>query len=113
MVALETIETPKKNVYEEIADLEPKKEGRFWQMDFLKVFAMLLVIMDHSTTHAELKAIGSPFWERIAIPIFMIVLGFNWAKSLQKHKYVFRIANYSLGKTIGRIKLCTLRFRIV
>jgi hypothetical protein len=63
-----------------------KEEGRFWQIDFLKVFAMLLVIMDHSTTHAELHAIGSPFWERIAIPIFMIVLGFNWAKSLQKKK---------------------------
>jgi hypothetical protein len=63
-----------------------KKSNRFWQIDFLKVLAMLLVIMDHSTSHAELRTIGSPLWERIAIPIFMIVLGFNWASSLKKHK---------------------------
>jgi len=62
--------------WQQIADsydrkkIKVKKEGdRFWQIDFLKVLAMLLVLMDHSTTHAELRTIGSPLWERIAIPI--------------------------------------------
>ncbi|TFG17671.1 MAG: acyltransferase [Promethearchaeota archaeon] len=68
--------------------LKPRQSERFWQIDVLKVIAMLLVIMDHSTSHAELRTIGSPLWERIAIPIFMVVLGFNWARSLKKNKHL-------------------------
>jgi len=73
------------NTFIEIDKLAPDKD-KYWQIDFLKVFAIALVLMDHSTTHEGLFQLASPLWERIAIPLFMIVLGFNWAKSLEKRK---------------------------
>jgi len=75
----------KKDTFEEIDKLSPEIE-RYWQVDLMKVFAMILVIMDHSIPHADLHALGSPFWQRIAIPLFLVILGFNWSKSLEKHK---------------------------
>ena len=59
---------------------------KYWQIDFLKVFSMVLVIMDHSFTHDSLKNLASPLWQRVAIPLFMIIMGFNWAKSMEKRK---------------------------
>ncbi len=76
--------------YGSAAKPEPKKDnnGRFWQIDFLKAFSIALVILDHSTTHNQNFALASPLWQRIAIPIFMVVLGFNWAKSLNQKRHL-------------------------
>ncbi len=60
-----------------------KNSGR---LIFLKTIAMMLVIMDHSIPHSLLHEIASLYWQRIAIPFFLIITGFNWAKSLEKHK---------------------------
>ncbi|MHA1112616.1 MAG: acyltransferase family protein, partial [Promethearchaeota archaeon] len=69
----------------EIDVLGPDKKT-YWQIDLLKVFAMMLVIMDHSIPHSLLHEIASPYWQRIAIPLFLIITGFNWAKSMEKDK---------------------------
>jgi len=62
---------------------EQKKRVKYWQVDALKAFAIALVVMDHSLTWELKSAIGGVFWERTAIPIFMIVMGFNMGLSFK------------------------------
>lgn len=57
--------------------IEERKPFKYWQIDALKAFAIALVVMDHSLTWDLKSLIGGVFWERTAIPIFMIVMGFN------------------------------------
>ncbi|MFX1602249.1 MAG: acyltransferase family protein [Promethearchaeota archaeon] len=63
---------------------EPQKRVTYWQVDALKAFAIALVVMDHSLTWELKSAIGGVFWERTAIPIFMIVMGFNMGLSFKR-----------------------------
>lgn len=56
---------------------ESKKRFKYWQVDALKAFAIALVVLDHSLTWDLKSLIGGVFWERTAIPIFMILMGFN------------------------------------
>lgn len=62
----------------------PKNNEKLFQIDALKALMMALVIMDHTFTHQFLHQYGAPFWERISIPIFMIIMGFNMGRSFQK-----------------------------
>ncbi|MFX0055950.1 MAG: acyltransferase family protein [Promethearchaeota archaeon] len=57
--------------------VETQERVRYWQIDALKAFAIALVVLDHSLTWDLKSLIGGVFWERTAIPIFMIVMGFN------------------------------------
>jgi hypothetical protein len=75
----------RKDTFAEIDKLAPNPNN-FWSIDFLKVWMMLLVILDHSVPHNILGMFYSVFWERIAIPVFMIIVGFNWGKSLSREK---------------------------
>ena len=75
----------RKDTFKEIDKLAPDPK-KYWSVDFLKVWMMLLVILDHSVPHDILGWFYSVFWQRIAIPVFMVVLGFNWAKSLSRKK---------------------------
>ena len=77
--------TNRKTDFEEIDRLGPDK-SKYWQVDLIKACAIVLVIMDHSIPSDIRFSWGSPFWQRIAIPLFLIVLGFNWAKSMEKYK---------------------------
>jgi hypothetical protein len=65
---------------------KPNKTGGFFQIDFLKAWMIFLVLMDHSFTHAFLKPYLAIFWERIAIPVFMVLLGLNAYLSFSKKK---------------------------
>ena len=72
---------------EEIEDeleqtVEPKRPYYF-QLDALKAIAIAFVIMDHSLTWEIKGAMGSLFWERLSIPFFLIVMGFNMAYSFK------------------------------
>ncbi|MHA1614870.1 MAG: acyltransferase family protein [Candidatus Thorarchaeota archaeon] len=62
--------------------VEPKRPYYF-QLDALKAIAIAFVIMDHSLTWEIKGAIGSIFWERLSIPFFLIVMGFNMAYSFK------------------------------
>lgn len=53
----------------------------FFQLDVLKAIAIAFVVMDHSLTWEIKGAMGSTFWERLSIPFFLIVMGFNLAYS--------------------------------
>ncbi len=56
---------------------EAQKRVKYWQVDALKAFAIALVVLDHSLTWDLKSLIGGVFWERTAIPLFMIIMGFN------------------------------------
>ena len=64
--------------------LETEKENNFFQIDFMKCFMMVLVILDHSTTHSYMHQFYSPLWQRIAIPLFLVIMGFNMGISFKK-----------------------------
>jgi hypothetical protein len=62
------------------------KRSNFFQVDFLKAWMILLVVLDHSRVYIgpELnKVMGFELWERIAIPVFLVIMGFNIGKSIE------------------------------
>ncbi len=59
------------------------KRPYYFQLDALKAIAIAFVIMDHSLTWEIKGAMGSLFWERLSIPFFLIVMGFNMAYSFK------------------------------
>ncbi len=75
----------KKDTFIEIDKLAPDPNN-FWSLDLLKVLMMVLVILDYSVPHSLMRNLLSPIWQRIAIPVFMVILGFNWGKSLSRKK---------------------------
>ncbi|NHI83836.1 MAG: acyltransferase [Candidatus Thorarchaeota archaeon] len=56
----------------------------YFAIDALKAFAIALVVLDHSLTWDLKHAIGGPLWERISIPFFLIVMGFNMGLSFRR-----------------------------
>jgi hypothetical protein len=56
----------------------------FFQVDFLKALMIFLVIFDHIVFWDVKLNIGVALWERISIPIFLVLLGFNASKSFQR-----------------------------
>lgn len=64
-----------------------QSQDRVWQIDLIKTIAMVFIIVDHSFSSGTLLKNGSPFWERIAIPLFMIVMGFNAVKYFEKQDF--------------------------
>jgi len=62
---------------------ERKSDSGFFQVDFLKAVMIFLVIFDH-IVHWDIKRnIGVTLWERISIPVFLVILGFNMGRSFQ------------------------------
>ena len=60
---------------------EGKKRKNFFQIDLMKGVMISFVILDHA-----LSSYGPGFelWERMAIPVFLIILGFNMGKSFKR-----------------------------
>ncbi|MFX1278597.1 MAG: acyltransferase family protein [Promethearchaeota archaeon] len=56
----------------------------FFQVDFLKALMIFLVIFDHVVYWDVKNNIGAALWERISIPVFLVLLGFNAGKSFQR-----------------------------
>ena len=61
---------------------EPK--SNYFQIDVLKAIMIFLVIFDHVVDWSLKKRIGVLFWERISIPVFLVLLGFNWGLSFRR-----------------------------
>ncbi|MFX1482334.1 MAG: acyltransferase family protein [Promethearchaeota archaeon] len=68
---------------EDVAEEVPTKRTYFFQLDVLKAIAIAFVVMDHSLTWEVKGSIGSIFWERLSIPFFLIVMGFNMGYSFR------------------------------
>ena len=63
--------------------LETRKANLF-QIDFLKALMIFLVIFDHMVAWSLKNEIGVALWERISIPVFLVILGFNLGLSFKK-----------------------------
>ena len=60
------------------------RDERFFQIDFLKAVMIFLVIFDHTIPWDIKDYMGVIFWERISIPVFLVIMGFNMGISFQK-----------------------------
>ena len=56
----------------------------FFQIDFLKAVMIFLVIFDHFVYWDIKRQIGAALWERISIPVFLVILGFNMGLSFKR-----------------------------
>ncbi|MEJ2277878.1 MAG: acyltransferase [Candidatus Lokiarchaeota archaeon] len=65
-------------------DVNTQGSTNFFQIDFLKALMILLVIFDHFVSWNIKNQIGVALWERISIPVFLILLGFNMGYSFRK-----------------------------
>ncbi|MHA1457374.1 MAG: acyltransferase family protein [Promethearchaeota archaeon] len=65
---------------------QEKKRSYFFQVDVLKTIMIFLVIFDHSIPWDIKDNLGVALWERISIPVFLVIMGFNMGLSFQKKK---------------------------
>ncbi|MFX0004034.1 MAG: acyltransferase family protein [Candidatus Hodarchaeota archaeon] len=73
----------KKTISSEISDSN-ELSNRYFQVDVLKSIMIFLVVLDHTIAYSNLYGPGFELWERIAIPMFLIIMGFNMGKSFSK-----------------------------
>jgi len=60
------------------------KDRRFFQVDAIKVVMIFLVIYDHTIPWVIKGEFGVALWERISIPVFLVIMGFNMGLSFSK-----------------------------
>ena len=60
-----------------------EKRTSFFQIDFLKAVMIFLVIFDHYVYWDVKGEIGAALWERISIPVFLVVMGLNMGLSFK------------------------------
>ena len=103
---------------EDVAIEEPHEEisvkrPYYFQLEVLKAIAIAFVVMDHSLTWEIKGAMGNIFWERLSIPFFLIVMGFNLGVS-SKYRNMNSFENlYSLDYFKRKIKRYILPFIIL
>ena len=64
-------------------ELTSSRKTPFFQIDFLKAVMIFLVIFDHMVSWNIKSDIGVALWERISIPVFLVILGFNMGHSFR------------------------------
>ena len=67
------------------SETSPSKDTHFFQIDFLKAIMIFLVIFDHMVSWNIKNDLGVALWERISIPVFLVILGFNMGHSFRRH----------------------------
>ncbi len=62
------------------------KDSHFIQVDIIKAIMIFLVIFDHTFPWDPLKNnMGVALWERISIPVFLVIMGFNMGFSFDRN----------------------------
>lgn len=98
---------------EEVVEEPSEKRPYYFQLEVLKAIAIAFVVMDHSLTWEIKGAMANVFWERLSIPFFLIVMGFNMSLSF-KHRNANSLRDlYSLDYFIRKIKRYVLPFIIL
>ncbi|MFX1500638.1 MAG: acyltransferase family protein, partial [Promethearchaeota archaeon] len=69
---------------QENKDILEERGKNFFQIDFLKAIMIFLVIFDHIVDWGVKREIGVALWERISIPVFLVIMGFNMGISFQR-----------------------------
>ena len=75
--------------------LEKQEDRNFFQIDFLKAIMIFLVIFDHTIPWSIKDGLGVSLWERISIPVFLVIMGFNWGYSYKRRGQTSLIQLYS------------------
>ena len=65
-------------------EFSEESRRNYFQVDFLKAAMIFLVIFDHMVHWDVKNEIGVAFWERISIPVFLVIMGFNMGISFQR-----------------------------
>lgn len=87
---------------------------RYHSIDFLKGVCIIFVILTHyDWSDAERLFLLFPFWINMAVPIFMIISGFVYAKSFVKHKVSSMEIAYSPSYIIDKIVRYTIPYAMV
>ncbi|QEE15663.1 acyltransferase family protein [Promethearchaeum syntrophicum] len=86
------------------SDIDLKSGKNYFQVDIMKAWMIFLVILDHSTTHDFMIQFGSPLWERIAIPGFIVIMGFNLGISFKKKGITTLKEAYSKDYFVSKMK---------
>ena len=63
---------------------EKDSTKNFFQVDLMKALMIFLVIFDHTIPWSIKNEIGVSFWERISIPVFLVIIGFNMGLSFKR-----------------------------
>ncbi|MFW9900997.1 MAG: acyltransferase [Candidatus Thorarchaeota archaeon] len=80
----------KRKQFTELVLVETEKEileergKNLFQVDFLKAAMIFLVIFDHIVAWGVKDEMGVTLWERISIPVFLVIMGFNMGFSFQR-----------------------------
>ncbi len=101
------------NTFEVQFDEKEEKRPYYFQLDVLKAIAIAFVVLDHSLTWEIKGALGSVFWERLSIPFFLIVMGFNMGSSFRYRKTKSLLELYSIEYFIRKTKRYVLPFIIL
>jgi len=67
-------------------EISEESGKNFFQIDALKAAMIFLVIFDHMVSWGVKSEIGVTLWERISIPVFLVIMGFNMGLSFQRKK---------------------------
>jgi len=95
------------------SDIDPKSGKNYFQVDIMKVWMIFLVILDHSTTHDFLSQYWAALWERIAIPGFIVIMGFNLGISFNEKGITTLKEAYSKEYFISRMKRYVIPYIIL
>ncbi len=66
-----------------IHETEVSTRKHFLQIDVVKVIAIAFVVIDHMLAAGLHDTLLASFWERLAMPFFLIVMGFNMSHSFR------------------------------
>ncbi len=101
-----------KLVYSEKGVLEDIKI-HYFQVDFLKAAMIFLVIFDHMVDWSIKSFIGVSLWERISIPVFLVLMGFNMGLSFKRRGVTTLKEIYSKKYFKSKIKRYIVPFLIL
>ncbi|KKN04985.1 hypothetical protein LCGC14_1091940 [marine sediment metagenome] len=61
-----------------------EKNNNYFAIDLLKALMIFLVVFDHTYPWKLKNSMGVQLWERISIPIFLVLMGFNMGLSFKR-----------------------------
>lgn len=86
---------------------------RNYAVDYLKCAAIILILITHSISDATRQLILGPFWIAMAVPVFMIISGFNFTASCERRKILSIRAWFTKENIIPKLKRILVPYTIV
>jgi len=94
-------------------DISKERPIHYFQVDALKAIMIFLVIFDHTVSWGVKSEIGVALWERICIPVFLVIMGFNMGLSFQRSGALTLRELYSKSYFKGKILRYVIPFLLL